>query len=329
VHGERLFTREVPQRVDVIRAALAAARMAPIVPPADYGIAPIMAVHDAAYIAYLRSAYQDHAIQTGHAAPVFSSRSAVDPRRMAYRPADFPNLADFYTYDFEDPIVAGTWDAAYWSAQAALSAAGHVRDTEGPAYALCRPPGHHATHDQYGGFCYLNNAAIAAHYLSRHGRVVILDVDYHHGNGTQSIFYDDASVMYASLHGDPAADYPYYWGYADETGTGPGLGTNLNLPLPIGADDALYLDALDQALDVVLAFSPDWIVISLGLDAVAGDPIGKFNLTPSGWIEVGRRIAALNLPAVLVQEGGYNLATLGSNVVGFLQAFVEEPKVTP
>jgi acetoin utilization deacetylase AcuC-like enzyme len=247
----------------------------------------------------------------------------VDPDRPIDRPKAFPDLRDYYTYDFEDPIVAGTWEAAYWSAQCALTAADRVAGGERAAYALCRPPGHHATIDQYGGFCYLNHAAIAARSIGAEGRVAILDIDYHHGNGTQSIFYADPAVLYVSLHAHPALDYPYYWGFPDESGTGAGYGTNVNLPLPLGADNACYLETLDEGLTVIRRFAPAALILSLGLDALADDPIGKFALTPSGWTEIGRRIAALELPTVLIQEGGYRLESLGSHAVSFLSTFID------
>lgn len=321
IDGEPFDGDEIPERVERIRAAIEAVALGPIIPPDDAGLAPILAVHDAGYLDYLQTAYVRYAAYMGRALPVMSTRDEVDPARLPERPSDFPALLDYYTFDYEEPILAGTWDAAYWSAQTALTAAGLVRAGDPAAYALCRPPGHHATADQYGGYCYLNNAAIAARYLAARGRVAILDLDYHHGNGTQSIFYTDPGVFYASLHADPAWDYPYYWGFADERGSGPGLGTNLNLPLPLRAGDAAYLAALDRALDAIEGFHPAVLIVSMGLDAVAGDTIGKFNLTPQGWAEVACRTAALSLPTVVVQEGGYRLETLGQHAVTFLSAF--------
>lgn len=321
VRGVLFPNKEVPARAEVIRAAIEAARLGPLISPQDHGLTPVLAVHGHDYVAYLRTAYTQNATHTGTPEPVLVNRTALEPRRPAERPTTFSELRSYYTYDFEDPILDGTWKAAYWSAQCALSAADLVMGGERAAYALCRPPGHHAARDQYGGFCYLNNAAIAARRLSAEGRVAILDVDYHHGNGTQAIFYADPVVLYVSLHADPAQDYPFYWGFAGETGTGAGKGTNLNLPLPLGAGDASYLAALDVALATIQHFRPSVLIISLGMDAVAGDPIGKFALTPAGWAEVGRRTAALGLPTLLVQEGGYQLETLGTQAVNFLATF--------
>jgi acetoin utilization deacetylase AcuC-like enzyme len=195
-----------------------------------------------------------------------AGRDAVTNKRAAQRPpeTDFPALRDYYTYDYEETILAGTWDAAYWAAQCALTAADCVLQGQLAAYALCRPPGHHASADHTAASATSNNAAIAARYLGTQTKkpVAILDVDYHHGNGTQSIFYADPSVLYCSLHADPALEYPHFWGYAAERGAGAGLGTNYNFPLPLYVDDAGYLAVLDEALSVIRAFKPGSLVVS-------------------------------------------------------------------
>jgi acetoin utilization deacetylase AcuC-like enzyme len=232
--------------------------------------------------------------------------------------------AGYYSFGTYSPILKGTWDAAYWSAQCALSAAHDVASGAQTAYALCRPPGHHAATDLYGGFCYLNNAAIAARSLGE--RVAILDIDFHHGNGTQEIFYMDPAVLYCSLHADPDQEYPYFWGAANEIGEGAGKGYNCNYPLPLGCDDELYLQTLDQALRRIQEFQPRYLVVSLGLDIIQGDEVGGFRVTPAGLGEIGQRIAALRheeapLPTVIIQEGGYLLSELGELVVRFLRVF--------
>ncbi len=321
VDGELLAHAEVPERADAILASVVKARLGAIIPPIDHGLLPIRAVHAADYVDYLRTAYTQYAAYRGTPGPLLADRTGVDPRRLPHRPDGFPARRDYYTYDYEDPILAGTWEAAYWSVQVAVTAAALVQGGARSAYALCRPPGHHATSDQYGGFCYLNNAAAAARSLLDGGPVAILDLDYHHGNGTQEIFYADPSTLYVSLHADPAQDYPYYWGYADETGTGRGLGTNLNLPLPLGCRDAEYLAALYRGLEALAAFKPASLVVSLGADAVAGDLIGKFDLSLAGWAQAAQRVANLGLPTVIVQEGGYDLASLGTSVITFLGEF--------
>jgi acetoin utilization deacetylase AcuC-like enzyme len=199
-----------------------------------------------------------------------------------------------------------------------------VRAGERVAYALCRPPGHHAGPDLYGGFCYLNNAAVAARYLQTQGaKVAILDVDYHHGNGTQEAFYSDPEVLYCSLHADPDDDFPYYWGAVDECGVGAGEGLNHNWPLTADTDDATYLSTLDAALAVISEFRPCYLVVSAGFDIVTSDPVGSFRITGEGLHEIANRIAGLALPTVIVQEGGYALGTLGQNAVAFLQPFAK------
>ncbi|HQE92592.1 MAG TPA: histone deacetylase family protein [Anaerolineae bacterium] len=322
VEGQPFVYKETPARAEAILAAVQAARLGLVTPPADYGLAPLLAVHDADYIAYMRTAYAQNAAYCGATRPLLAGRNGVTLDRAPHCPADFISRRDYYTYDYEDPILEGTWEAAYWSAQCALTAADFVRRGEPVAYALCRPPGHHAMPDQYGGFCYLNNVAIAARSMQAAGPVAILDIDYHHGNGTQAIFYADPAVLFCSLHADPDVDYPFFWGRADEHGEGPGTGLNHNWPLPLQTDDALYLAALDEALNTIADFTPRYLLISLGLDAAVGDLIGKFHITTAGFREIGQQIAALKLPTVIVQEGGYRVETLGENATAFLRAFV-------
>jgi acetoin utilization deacetylase AcuC-like enzyme len=322
IAGRPIEYLETPARAEAILAAVRAARLGPILPPADHGLAPILAVHDADFVTYLRTAYAQSAAYFGEPRPVIAGRDDVTFERLPSCPADFPGKRDYYTYDYEDPILEMTWDAAYWSAQCALTAADLVRNGEKATYALCRPPGHHAMPDQYGGFCYLNNVAIAARYLQADGPVAILDIDYHHGNGTQAIFYEDPAALFCSLHADPAWIYPFFWGRAGERGAGAGLGLNHNWPLPVHVDDAAYLAVLDEALRVIADFGPQYLLISLGLDAAEDDLIGQFRITTAGFRAIGQRIAALGLPTVIVQEGGYRIETLGANAAAFLRAFV-------
>jgi acetoin utilization deacetylase AcuC-like enzyme len=315
---------EIPQRADAILRSLSAAGLGPVTPPADHGLAPILAVHDSDLVAFLQGAYQaSRAVLPGEA-PLFPN-GYFAVRGWRRRPNNWQHQAGYYAIDRDCPILAGTWDAAYWSAQAALTAAGLVQAGVQTAYALCRPPGHHASANQYGGYCYLNNAAIAARYLQGSGaRVAIVDIDYHHGNGTQEIFYTDPSVLFCSLHADPDEEYPYFWGASGELGSGAGLGANRNWPLSGGADDSAYLAALDETLAVVAAFQPAFLVISAGFDLLAGDPVatnGGFAVTLDGLGQVGQRLARLSLPTVIVQEGGYRIDRLGETVVRFLQQF--------
>jgi acetoin utilization deacetylase AcuC-like enzyme len=321
VEGNPFQTEELPARAEIILAAVQAAQLGLVIAPIDHGLAPILAVHDPDYVSFLQTAYAESAAFWGEANPVFTWTFAV--RHAARRPKSVVGLKGYYAFGWGSPILEGTWQAAYWSVQCALTATDRLLSGERVCYALCRPPGHHAAADLYGGFCYLNNAAIAARHLQHNGeRVAILDVDYHHGNGTQLLFYRDPRVLYCSLHVHPDADYPYYWGETDELGEGPGRGTNRNWPLPPGTDDEHYLATLDEALDVVCDFAPNCLVVSAGFDTVEGDPAGGFHLTRAGLAEIGGRIAALSLPTLIVQEGGYLLDTLGEDAVAFLQPFV-------
>ncbi|MEA3030433.1 MAG: hypothetical protein QOG13_1758 [Sphingomonadales bacterium] len=301
---------EASARAEAILAALG-----PAEPARDHGEGPLSAVHSQAYLAFLRSAHQAwraagrEGDASGYAWPVVRRRPLALDRIDARLGA--------YSFDASSPIAAGTWEGAYWSAQTALSALDAVLAGERAAFALCRPPGHHSGADYLGGYCYLNNAAIAAQAAG--GRVAILDVDYHHGNGTQDIFYANGDVLFVSIHADPRMDYPYYWGHADEIGEGAGEGATLNLPLPRGTDLAAYLPALDTALARIAAFAPELLVVSYGADTFIGDPISHFRLETGDYAILGRRIAALGLPTVVVMEGGYAVDALGVNVAAFLE----------
>jgi acetoin utilization deacetylase AcuC-like enzyme len=342
VDGRPDETCEVPARAELMLKAVQDAQLGLVVEPADHGLGPIVAVHDPDYVGFLRSAYDDSAAYFGEAGPVFAWTFAG--RHAARKPRGFMGRKGYYAFGHSTPILAGTWEAAYWSAQCALTAADLVRDAErtspAVAYALCRPPGHHAAADLYGGYCYLNNAAIAARSLQQpplpatqeHGeryrggeavKVAILDVDYHHGNGTQIVFYSDPTVLYCSLHAHPDEEYPYYWGDVDERGKGAGRGTNRNWPLPRGTGEQAYLVALEEALAFVGEFSPDYLVVSVGFDTIEGDPDGGFRLTTGSLSKIGQRIAALGLPTVLIQEGGYLLERLGESALAFLQPFAD------
>ncbi|HET91057.1 MAG TPA: histone deacetylase family protein [Chloroflexi bacterium] len=323
LEGHPFTVEEVPARAEAILTAVQSAAWTAVIPPTDHGLDPILAVHDAEFVHFLRTVYAESALRWGEG-PVFPWTFAT--RHTGRKPRSLAGLAGYYAFGFGSPILVGTWEAAYWSAQSALTAADLVQAGASVAYALCRPPGHHAAADLYGGFCYLNNAAIAARALqagARGCRVAILDVDYHHGNGTQAIFYADPTVIYCSLHAHPDEDYPYYWGEADERGVGAGEGSNWNWPLPRSTDDAGYLAALDEALAVIRAFAPRFLVVSVGFDIMTGDEVGCFDVTAAGLEEIGRRVAALEIATVVVQEGGYVLERLGEYAVTFLRPLAE------
>jgi acetoin utilization deacetylase AcuC-like enzyme len=277
-------------------------------------------VHDSDYLAFLESAHANWAASgrvgdaIGYAFPV-ARRRKLDLGRIDAR-------LGRYGMDTCTPIAAGTWTAAYWGAQTALTALGAVIGGERAAFALCRPPGHHCGADYTGGYCYLNNAAILAQAALEAGRrPAILDVDYHHGNGTQDIFYDRDDVLFASIHADPKTDYPYFWGHADETGEGAGAGATLNLPLPRGTTWGTYRPALAQALEWIRKGGADILICSFGADTFAGDPISHFAIETAEFAEMGRDIAALGLPTAIVMEGGYAVEALGANVSSFLSGF--------
>ncbi len=307
---------ESPARAEAIRAALG-----DVGPAIDHGEAPLRAVHSDAYLAFLWAAHNDwraagrEGDASGYAWPVVRRRPLALERIDARLGA--------HSFDASSPIAAGTWEGAYWSAQTALTALDAVLAGERAAFALCRPPGHHAGSDYLGGYCYLNNAAIAAEAAIAAGkaRVAILDVDYHHGNGTQDIFYARGDVLFVSIHADPRMDYPYFWGHADEAGEREGEGATLNLPLPRGTDLAAYMPALDAALARIAAFAPELLVVSYGADTFAGDPISFFTLQTADYIALAKRIAALGLPTLVVMEGGYAVDALGANVTSFLAGF--------
>jgi acetoin utilization deacetylase AcuC-like enzyme len=302
-------------RVDAILQAIERT-----VAPADHGMKPLSRVHAAEYLDFLRTAHEQWRV-AGREGDAFPYTFPVVRRR----PLDLSRidaLLGRFSFDTSTPIAPRTWDAAYWAAQTAIAAAESVIGGEHRTFALCRPPGHHAGADYLGGYSYLSNAAIAAeHAVAAGRRVAILDVDYHHGNGTQDIFYDRADVAFASIHADPATDYPFFWGHADEAGEGAGKGGTLNLPLPRGTDWTGYAPALAQALDWIERREPDLLVVSFGADTYEGDPISHFKLKTSDYAPMARRIASLNLPTLVVMEGGYAIDALGQNVAEFLAGF--------
>lgn len=288
-------------------------------------------VHSARYLAFLESAWaQWVAVDAGNATrqpfpsvwPVRSLRSDVEPQ-------NFTAKLGLYSMDNGTPMVAGSWAAAKAGADAAASAAVQVSNGSPhgspvkAAFCATRPPGHHAGADFMGGYCFLNNAAVAAQTLRNNGcaEVAILDVDYHHGNGTQSIFYDRADVLFVSIHGDPRTEYPFYLGHADETGEGIGSGFNLNLPLPAGSSKAVWFAALATACEKIKQFGADALVVSLGLDTFEDDPISTFALKSSDFIELGEVLKRLGLATVFILEGGYAAKELGVNAGNVLAGF--------
>ena len=289
--------------------------------PRDYGCEPIRRVHRDNYLEFLQTAHPRwveagrHGDAHGYAWPVVGRR----PLKLNRIDADLGQ----FSFDASSPIAAGTWSSAYWAAQSALAATEAVLGGDRAAFALCRPPGHHCGADYLGGYCFINNVAVAAEAAIAAGRkrIAILDVDYHHGNGTQDIFYDRGDVLFVSIHADPATDYPFFWGHADERGEGAGEGATLNLPLPRGTDLAYYTAALQSGLAAIRDFGAEMLCVSFGADTFAGDPISQFALQTADYTPIARSIAALDLPTVIVMEGGYAVDALGVNVAAFLAGF--------
>lgn len=317
--GAQFPCPEKPARVDALLSAVRRLGGAAVVAP-DGGIDPILAVHPQRYLTFLQGIHSRWSRIGGASAEVIPNIHPAN-RTDGY-PKSAVGQAGFHMTDTSCPISAQTWGAAYASAQTALHAADLVLGGAGAAYALCRPPGHHAFAELAGGFCYLNNSGIAAQRLVAAGRkVAILDVDLHHGNGTQGMFYDRGDVLTVSIHADPERFYPFFWGYADETGTGAGVGANLNLPLQRGTGDVGFLNALDLAISAIGNWGADALVLALGLDAFEGDPFAGLGVTTPGFARIGRAMAAMDLPTVIVQEGGYLCPELGDNLAAVLSAW--------
>jgi acetoin utilization deacetylase AcuC-like enzyme len=298
-------------RVDSVLAAIGVTEA-----PGDQGEAPLLAVHNPDYLQFLKTALQGwrDAGRGGDAIPYTFPIVGRCPLKLSRIDA----LLGQYCYDTSTPIGEGTWLSTYWGAQTALGALHSVLDGERAAFAFCRPPGHHAGRDYCGGYSYLNNAAICAEAALAAGRrrVAIVDVDYHHGNGTQDIFAGRSDVAFASIHADPATDYPFFWGHADES-----RGNILNLPLPRGTDWAAYKPALTHALDWLEKAAPELLIVSYGADTHEADPISHFRLKTSDYAAMARRIASLGLPTIILMEGGYAVEHLGANVAEFLSGF--------
>ncbi|KAI8593712.1 histone deacetylase superfamily protein [Geranomyces variabilis] len=335
--------KECPSRAANILSRINDVSLGSIESPRDFGTDPIDAVHSVAYRTYLSQAWKNWVERGGNPAGVFPDTLAVrDAAILKSRAGSQTAKSDgassysvdggplgrpgYYCYDMSGVIVEGTYPAAYTAAQVALTGAEIlIKEREHAVFALCRPPGHHAHADLCGGYCFFNNAGIATRYLIDQlnvGKVAIIDIDVHHGNGSQSIFYDSSNPLYLSLHS--TLDYPYFTGAEDEKGHGEGLGFNVNIPLPIGTQDEEYIEALSKAIDEhVKPQNPAVVVVSLGVDTFCTDPLGGFFLTTPCYLEIGRVFGRLQCPALFVMEGGYVLEAIGKNVVNVLQGFEE------
>jgi len=330
VMGTAIPANEVAERAELIRTTLEADGGFAIGPPTEHGTDPILAVHDPGLLRFVEEAWREARAQSigrpnliADTFPTFRMFEGMSPEFVAgIQETRFAaGRAGWWGMDTANPLVAGTYGAARAAVDVALTTADLVLGGERAAYGLCRPPGHHAARSMVGGYCFFNNAAIAAEAVTRATgqKIAILDVDYHHGNGTQQIFWRRGDVLYVSLHADPERQFPFFLGRANETGEGEGSGANLNIPLPAGTDDDAYLLALDQGLAAIADTPADVIVVSLGFDTYGHDPIGDFALTTAVYHECGRRTAALGRRLVILQEGGYHRPALGANARAWLR----------
>jgi acetoin utilization deacetylase AcuC-like enzyme len=319
--GVFISPMEIPARAETILASVRAAGLGEVIEPGSHSLDPVMKLHDPEYIHFLESAWREW-VEDGNSGEAIAE--SWPPRGDLHRrPESIVGKLGYYALAAETSITHGTWEAAGAAVDVALTAQERIAEGVGAAFALCRPPGHHAARALYGGYCFFNNAAIAAQaFLDQGaGRVAILDVDFHHGNGTQSLFYDRHDALFLSLHGDPAHAFPYYLGYADESGRGEGEGANVNYPLPPGTAYDSWKKALGHACARIAEFSPDALVVSLGVDTFKGGPISFFALESEDYKLAGARIARLNVPTLFVMEGGYAVAEIGTNTVNVLLGF--------
>ncbi len=322
IDGRLLPPFENPRRADMVLAQVQAVKLGAVLPAQTFALDPILRVHRSDYVTFLQTAWSAWVAAHGEydALPLNWPTRTMRHDRI---PEAIDGQLSYYSFDAGTPITAGTWRASFAAAQVALTAQAQVAQGAPSAFALCRPPGHHAAKDFYGGYCFLNNAAIAAQAFRDAGaaRVAILDVDYHHGNGTQTIFYDRSDVFFLSLHGHPSQEYPYFLGYEDEIGEGEGKGYNQNYPLRWGTSWHTYQEALEDAIRRIQIYHPDVLVISLGVDTFENDPISKFQLTLEDYPKIGERIAKVKAPTLFVMEGGYAVDEIGINAVNVLLGF--------
>ena len=315
---------ERPSRMEYVLARLKERGLHDLHAPGAVDMAPVAALHKPDYLEFLRTALAEWKA-AGCSGEIIAPGMPTRRMQQARVPRNIDGKVGYYSHASETAITGGTWAAALSSCASAQAAQRHVAAGARAAFALCRPPGHHASADQYGGYCFLNNAAIVAQMMrdGGAGRVAILDIDFHHGNGTQDIFYDRGDVFFASLHGAPEDAYPYFLGYADETGVGAGEGVNLNYPMLPGTGYGPWSEALDDAITRIRGWGAEALVVSLGVDAFKDDPISFFKLQSDDFTDAGRRIGALNLPTVFCMEGGYAIEAVGINTVNVLEGFAD------
>ncbi len=320
--GQLVPCFEMPRRADLVLARVREVGLGDVLAPNEYGVEPIARVHTTPFIEFLRDIWGEWSAE-GRDFDALPMTWVTRTLRSDRIPKAIDGKVSYFSFDAGSPITAGTYQAIRSSVNVALTGASLIQSGERVAFSLCRPPGHHAAADLYGGYCFFNNAAIAAQYLRDGGaaKVGILDVDYHHGNGTQSIFYDRGDVPFVSLHADPSVEYPYFLGYDDEVGIGAGIGANLNVPLPFGTKWDSYSAALATGCESLRAHKIDALVVSLGVDTFEHDPISEFKLTHDDYLRMGAAIASLGVPTLFVFEGGYAVDDIGVNAVNVLSGF--------
>lgn len=315
-----------PKRAETLLSAFHAANV-DVKHATDFGLGPILDVHTQPYLRFLQRANEylkSEMPASSELVPTITRKAGA-----SVYPGSLVGQLEWHMFDTYSPISSTTMSAALGAANSALTAAGILKSGGRASYALCRPPGHHAHADYGGGYCYFNNAALAAELLCKDGaNVAILDIDADHGNGTQSIFYDRPDVLHVSLHADPAYSYPFFTGHESETGSGAGIGANRNVPLPVGTGDRAYLDALNGALELIARFDPAYLVVALGVDGHAEEPNPLFALSTDAYWQIGEAIASLGRPTMFTQEGGYNLKNVASNVLATISPFVAQAELS-
>jgi len=331
LHGGRIVAPfETGERITRMLDALRAFEGVTLAEPERFGLGPVLDVHDADYVDFLQTCWRDWKA-LGHEGDAIAICWPTRTMTSTRVPESIQGKLGFYALGTDTMITEGTFAAAEGSSDIALSATKDVLSGTRFAVGLCRPPGHHAAHDQFGGYCFFNNAAIAAEYARKNAasRIAIFDVDFHHGNGTQSIFYDRDDVLFVSIHGEPQNAFPFFLGYADETGSGRGEGFNLNLPLPRGTTAAQWMQAFDTAAARIADFAPDLLIVSLGVDTHEDDPISFFRFGTKDFTLLGERLGALGLPVVTLLEGGYHLSTVGANIANVLRGLMSTQALRP
>ncbi|MEO6984938.1 MAG: histone deacetylase family protein [Paralcaligenes sp.] len=317
--GRMRVPQEIPERATRLLQAISQLQF-PVTQPIDYGMKPLLGVHGIAYLRFLEAAHRRwKEMPPDWGEEVMSNIFVREPNALRGILAE----AARYLADGSCPVGESTWRSAYWSAQSAVAGAHALLNGTKKAYSLCRPPGHHARYAAAGGFCYLNNAAIAADVLrEKFGRIVVLDTDMHHGQGIQEIFYERDDIFYISIHGDPTNFYPAVSGFGDERGFGKGNGYNLNLPMPHGSSEAIFFDHLSESITAIHGFAPDALVLALGFDIYKDDPQSQVAVSSEGFQRLGHAIKSLDLPTLVVQEGGYHLETLDRNLTNFCRGLL-------